>query len=40
MTFNPAIWFLLAERLAMPADDWQPFARHSWKGLVYPGVHP
>lgn len=25
MTLNPTIWYLLADRLRQPADDWQPF---------------
>ena len=26
MTMNPAIWYLLAECLSMPAGEWQPFS--------------
>jgi pimeloyl-ACP methyl ester carboxylesterase len=36
MTMNPAIWYLLAECLAVPGEEWQPFARESWRALVYP----
>lgn len=36
MTLNPAIWFLLAERLAQPAEDWRPFRPHAWSALLYP----
>lgn len=36
MTMNPAIWYLLAECLAMPSAEWQPFKRESWRALVYP----
>lgn len=36
LTLNPTVWFLLAERLLQPADDWQPFERRSWRNLFYP----
>ena len=36
MTLNPAIWFLVAERLSIPHGVWQPFERSSWKSLLYP----
>ena len=36
MTLNPAIWFLVAERLAQPLDDWQPFQPREWTRLLYP----
>ena len=36
MTLNPAIWFLVAERLSVPAGVWRPFERISWKTLLYP----
>lgn len=39
MTLNPAVWFLLAERLSQPADSWQPFERRSWTALLYPSGH-
>jgi len=39
MTLNPLIWFLVAERLAVPAAEWRPFERGSWRRLLYPGVH-
>ena len=39
MTLNPAIWFLIAERLATPAGQWQPFERRSWRHLFYPRAH-
>ncbi|MCB1679063.1 MAG: alpha/beta fold hydrolase [Halioglobus sp.] len=38
MTLNPFIWFLIAERLAVPAGRWQPFKRGSWHSLAYPRV--
>lgn len=40
MTLNPAIWFLVAERLATHPDQWQPFQRASWRNLFYPSAHP
>ncbi len=40
MTFNPAIWYLVADRLAQPLNGWKPFERRSWSSLLYPaGVH-
>ncbi|MEZ5572476.1 MAG: alpha/beta hydrolase [Halioglobus sp.] len=39
MTLNPSIWLLLAECLAMPPGQWQPFQRRSWRSLVYPAVN-
>lgn len=39
MTLNPAIWFLVAERLATPPEQWQPFQRASWRHLFYPATH-
>jgi pimeloyl-ACP methyl ester carboxylesterase len=40
MTFNPSIWFLIAERLATPAGQWRPFERRNWRNLFYPRAHP
>ena len=40
MTLNPAIWYLVAERLALPAGEWRPFERRSWRNLVYPATSP
>lgn len=39
MTLNPTIWFLVAERLAQPMNEWQPFEAESWSRLIYPRVH-
>ncbi len=36
MTLNPAIWYLVAECLALGAGSWQPFERANWRALVYP----
>ncbi len=35
LTMNPMVWFLLAERLALPEDAWQPFKSSSWRRLFY-----
>lgn len=40
MTLNPTIWFLVAERLAIHPDNWQPFLRARWRNLFYPAVDP
>jgi pimeloyl-ACP methyl ester carboxylesterase len=39
MTLNPSVWLLVAECLATHPNNWQPFARGSWRNLVYPAVH-
>ncbi|MCZ6830192.1 MAG: alpha/beta fold hydrolase [Gammaproteobacteria bacterium] len=36
LTFNPTVWFLLAERLQQSADAWQPFQRSAWRTLFFP----
>lgn len=33
--FSAAVLYATAERLAQPADNWQPFLRSGWKSLVY-----
>lgn len=38
MTFNPAIWYLVADRLSQPVDGWKPFERRSWTSLLYPAA--
>jgi len=40
MTFNPSIWFLIAERLSTPTGQWRPFERRNWRSLLYPRTHP
>jgi len=37
LTINPAVWYLLAERLSQPEDNWKPFRTRSWRNLMYPG---
>ena len=36
MTLNPSVWFLIAERLSQPVDNWTPFERSSWRSLLFP----
>ncbi|MCC8979589.1 alpha/beta fold hydrolase [Bradyrhizobium acaciae] len=33
---NPAVLYAIADRLALPEDDWSPFDRSGLRGLVYP----
>ncbi len=40
MTLNPSIWYLVAERLSLPADGWRPFERRSWRNFFYPRTEP
>ena len=40
MTLNPSIWYLVAERLSLPADGWQRFERRSWRNFFYPRAEP
>ena len=35
MPFNPAILYAIADRLAQPEDDWQPFDKDGLRGLIY-----
>lgn len=36
MAFNPLVVHAIADRLAQPLDNWQPFERTGCRGLVYP----
>lgn len=38
MTFNPSIWLLLAECLAVPVEEWRPYERGNWRKFVYPAA--
>jgi pimeloyl-ACP methyl ester carboxylesterase len=38
MTFNPSIWLLLAECLAVPGGEWRPYERGNWRKFVYPAA--
>jgi pimeloyl-ACP methyl ester carboxylesterase len=40
MAVHPAVLYVVAERLAQPEGQWQPFRRHSWRAMVYPGEPP
>ena len=33
---NPAVIYAIADRLALPEDDWRPFDRGGFRGAVYP----
>ena len=35
---NPAVLYVVADRLAQPADDWQPFKRTGLAKLIYPAL--
>lgn len=32
---NPLAFYVLADRLAVPEDDWKPFDRRGWRKLLY-----
>ncbi len=34
--FNAAVFYAIADRLALPENQWQPFVRSGWRKLVYP----
>ena len=36
LTVNALVWYLLAERLAQPENDWRPFAPSGWQRFAYP----
>ena len=36
MGVNPAVLYVVADRLATPVDAWKPFRRESWLSGVYP----
>jgi len=38
MTFNPTVWYLVAERLAQAHGEWAPFENTSWSNVLYPGA--
>lgn len=40
MTLNPAIWFLVAERLSLGPGEWRPFERTRWQQWFYPSCQP
>ncbi|MEM1131533.1 MAG: alpha/beta hydrolase [Pseudomonadota bacterium] len=35
MGVNPLVMYVLADRLAQPEDDWKPFDRSGWRGMVF-----
>jgi pimeloyl-ACP methyl ester carboxylesterase len=36
LPFNPAVWFAVADRLALPEGQWRRFDRSGWRRSVYP----
>ncbi len=36
MAVHPAVLFAIAERLAQPEGQWQPFERRGWRAAVFP----
>lgn len=38
MGFNPAIYYVIADRLGLPAGGWRKFDRSGWRGFVYPSA--
>jgi pimeloyl-ACP methyl ester carboxylesterase len=36
MGVNPIVLYAVADRLAQPEGQWQPFERHGWRRAVYP----
>lgn len=39
MTYNPSIWYIVSQLLAVPAGQWQPFDSKDRCSLVYPAAH-
>ena len=33
--FNPVVYYAIADRLALPEDEWAPFDRSRWRRLLY-----
>jgi pimeloyl-ACP methyl ester carboxylesterase len=38
-TVNPLVYYVLANRLAQPEGDWQPFNKDGWRGLIFDKKH-
>lgn len=36
MGFNPAVFFVIADRLAQREGDWRPFDRGGWRSVLFP----
>ena len=36
LTLNPAVWYLLLDRLQQCSDNWQPFDNSGWLNAVFP----
>ncbi|MGJ4930186.1 esterase/lipase family protein [Bradyrhizobium sp. HKCCYLS2038] len=39
MGHHPAVVYAVADRLAQPEGEWQPFDRSGWRSLVFPDPH-
>lgn len=37
--FNPAVLYAIADRLALPENEWAPFDRSGLRGMLYPDPH-
>lgn len=37
--FNPAVLYAIADRLALPENDWSPFDRSGLRSMLYPDPH-
>ncbi|MBT8115785.1 MAG: alpha/beta hydrolase [Arenicella sp.] len=36
LTVNPAVWYLLLDRLSTDSNNWQPFDNSGWRRTIYP----
>lgn len=36
MGFNPAVFYVVADRLGLAENAWRPFDRSGWRGLLFP----
>jgi hypothetical protein len=39
MLHNPVVFHVVADRLAQPEDNWQPFQRNGCRALFFPKPH-
>lgn len=40
LTVNPLVMVAIADRLAQPEGEWQPFRPAGWRALLFPRPHP
>ena len=38
--FNPAVYYAIADRLAQPEGEFEPFSRAGWRAAVYGPAQP